>query len=170
MITQPGVLVGLNSLLEQNGSITLPTGEIIQRHPDTVVVVTTNISYEGCRTLNQSVTDRMSLVEDIELPSPEIMAQRAMAVTGATDEYQVTQMVEVVNTMSEYMRKNGITDGTCGMRSLIDWIISAEITGDVYRSALSTVISKASTDEDDREALKATILEPIFAQTRHKAS
>lgn len=40
-IIQPGVLVGLNSLLEQKGSITLPTGEVIHRHPDAVVVVTT---------------------------------------------------------------------------------------------------------------------------------
>ena len=170
VITQPGVLVGLNSLLEQSGSITLPTGEIIQRHPDTVVVVTTNVTYEGCRGLNQSVVDRMSLVEDIDLPTPEVMTQRAMAVTGATDEYQVSQMVQVVNDMSEYMRKNGITDGTCGMRSLIDWIVSADITGDVYRSALSTVISKATTDEEDREALKTTILEPIFAPKSRKAS
>ena len=52
-IVQPGVLVGLNSLLEQGGSITLPTGEIIRRHPDAVVVVTTNVSYEGCRGMNQ---------------------------------------------------------------------------------------------------------------------
>ena len=170
VITQPGVLVGLNSLLEQNGSITLPTGEVIQRHPDTVVIVTTNVTYEGCRALNQSVVDRMSLVEDIELPSPEIMVQRAMAVTGSTDEYQVSQMVQVVNDMAEYMRKNGITDGTCGMRSLIDWIISTEITGDPYRSALSTIISKATTDEEDREALKNTILEPIFAPKRRKVS
>lgn len=170
VITQPGVLVGLNSLLEQTGSITLPTGEIIQRHPDTVVVVTTNITYEGCRGLNQSVVDRMSLVEDIELPSPEVMAQRAMAVTGATDEYQVSQMVQVVNDMAEYMRKNGITDGTCGMRSLIDWITSTEITGDPYRSALCTILSKATSDEEDRETLKTTILEPIFAPKRRKAS
>ena len=167
---QPGVLVGLNSLLEQSGSITLPTGEIIQRHPDTVVIVTTNVSYEGCRGLNQSVVDRMSLVEDIDLPTPDVMTQRAIAITGATDEYQVSQMVQVVNDMSDYMRKNGITDGTCGMRSLIDWIISAEITGDVYKSALSTVISKATADEEDREALKTTILEPIFTPKRRKAS
>ena len=170
VIMQPGVLVGLNSLLEQGGSITLPTGEVIQRHPDTVIVVTTNVTYEGCRGLNQSVVDRMSLVEDIELPSPEVMVQRAMAVTGATDEYQVSQMVQVVNDMSDYMRKNNITDGSCGMRSLIDWITSAEITGDVYRSAISTIISKASSDEDDREALKTTVLEPIFAPSRKKAS
>ena len=170
VIMQPGVLVGLNSLLEQGGSITLPTGEVIQRHPDTVIVVTTNVTYEGCRSLNQSVVDRMSLVEDIELPSPEVMVQRAMAVTGAADEYQVSQMVQVVNDMSDYMRKNNITDGSCGMRSLMDWITSAEITGDVYRSAISTIISKASSDEDDREALKTTVLEPIFAPSRKKAS
>lgn len=52
-IMQPGVLVGLNSLLEQEGSITLPTGKVIKRHPDAVVVVTTNISYEGCRGMNR---------------------------------------------------------------------------------------------------------------------
>ncbi len=164
------MLVGLNSLLEQSGSITLPTGEIIKRHPDTVVIVTTNVSYEGCRGLNQSVVDRMSLVEDVELPSPEVMAQRAIAVTGAEDEAQVAQMVQVVNDMSDYMRKNGITDGTCGMRSLIDWIISTEITGDPHKSALSTIISKATSDEEDREALRTAILEPIFAPKRRKAS
>ena len=169
-IAQPGVLVGLNSLLEQSGSITLPTGEVIQRHPDAVVVVTTNTSYEGCRGMNQSVLDRMSLVRDVELPSPEVMAQRAMSVTGATDEYEVSKMVQVVNDLAEYCRKNSITDGSYGMRSLIDWIISSEITGDVYESALYTIISKATADELDREALISTVLEPIFAPKRHKAS
>ena len=167
-IVQPGVLVGLNSLLEQEGSITLPTGEIIERHPDTVVVVTTNVSYEGCRSLNQSVVDRMSLVRDIELPSPEVMVERAMSVTGATDEYQVSQMVQVVNDMAEYCRKNSITDGAVGMRSLLDWIVSTEITGDPYRSALYTVISKATSDENDREALISAVLEPIFSPIRRK--
>ena len=170
MIIQPGVLVGLNSLLEQEGSITLPTGEIIRRHPDTVVIVTTNVSYEGCRQMNQSVVDRMSLVKDIELPEPEVMVQRAMAVTGCADEYLVSQMVQVVNDMADYCRKNSITDGACGMRSLIDWVISAEISGDPYLSAKYTVISKATADEEDREALITTILDPMFAPKRKRTS
>lgn len=169
-IIQPGVLVGLNSLLEQEGSITLPTGEIIRRHPDTVVIVTTNVSYEGCRQMNQSVVDRMSLVKDIELPEPEVMVQRAMAVTGCADEYLVSQMVQVVNDMVDYCRKNSITDGACGMRSLIDWVISAEISGDPYLSAKYTVISKATADEEDREALITTILDPMFAPKRKRTS
>lgn len=169
-IVQPGVLVGLNSLLEQTGSITLPTGEIINRHPDAVVVITTNISYEGCRGMNQSVLDRMSLVKDIELPAPEIMVQRVMSVTGATDEYKVSQMVQVVNDMADYCRKNSITDGSVGMRSLIDWVISSEITGDAYQSALYTIVSKATSDSLDREALVQTILNPIFPPRRHRVS
>lgn len=169
-IMQPGVLVGLNSLLEQTGSITLPTGEIIQRHPDTVIVVTTNVSYEGCRGLNQSVVDRMSLVRDVELPTPEVMVQRAMSVTGCTDEEMVGQMVQVTNDLSEYMRKNMISDGACGMRSLIDWINSTEITGDPYTSAIYTIISKASAEPENQEAFISTVLEPVFAPPKKKAS
>lgn len=169
-IMQPGVLVGLNSLLEQEGSITLPTGEIIQRHPDAVVIVTTNVTYEGCRSMNQSIIDRMSLVRDVELPTPEVMAERAMKVTGATDEYQVSQMVQVVNDMADYCRKNSITDGSVGMRSLLDWIVSTQITGDVYQSALYTIISKATADESDRSALITSVLEPIFAPRRRTTS
>ena len=163
-IMQPGVLVGLNSLLEQEGSITLPTGEVIRRHPDAVVVVTTNVSYEGCRTLNQSVLDRMSLVRDVELPSVEVMTERAMHVTGADDENLVEQMVRVVVSMEDYCRKNRIGDGCIGMRSLIDWINSTLVTDDPYRSALYTIVSKATADEQDREALITTCLETVFSR------
>jgi hypothetical protein len=168
-IMQPGVLVGLNSLLEQSGSVTLPTGEVIKRHPDTVIVVTTNVDYEGCRGMNQSVLDRMNLVLDIELPPPEIMAQRAMSVTGCEDDVMVSRMVQVVNDMADFCRKNGVTDGSCGMRGLIDWIVSTEITGDAYTSALCTVVSKATANEEDRSALIGSTLEPIFAPKRRRA-
>ena len=167
-IAQPGVLVGLNSLLEQRGSITLPTGEIIQRHPDSVVVITTNVSYEGCRAVNQSVVDRMSLVMDIELPEAEVMVQRAMSITGETDDLMVSDMVHVVNDMAEACRKNNITDGSVGMRSLIDWIVSTQITGDPYQSALMTVISKATTEKEDRDMLIDTILDPFFNKKKRK--
>ena len=55
------------------------------------------------------------------------------------------------------------------MRSLISWIMSTEITGDPYTSALCTVISKATSDEEDRTALITSVLEPFFAPKRKKA-
>ncbi|MDR3313877.1 MAG: ATP-binding protein, partial [Oscillospiraceae bacterium] len=168
-ILQPGVLVGLNSLLEQGGTVTLPTGEIIHRHPDSIVVITTNTSYEGCRGMNQSVLDRMNLVYDIALPDEAVMTQRAMRVTGCEDDVQVTQMVKVVAAMADFCRKSGVEDGAVGMRSLIDWIISTEITGDAYTSALHTIVSKATADETDREALLTAALEPYFTRARAAA-
>lgn len=60
-IMSPGVLVGLNALMDNCQVITLPTGERVRRHPDAVIVVTTNAGYEGCRPLNQSILSRMDL-------------------------------------------------------------------------------------------------------------
>ena len=113
-ILQPGVLVGLNSLLEQEGTITLPI--------------------------------------------------------GAEDEYQVAQMVQVVCDMADFCRKNGVMDGVVGMRSLLDWVLSAQISGDPYTSALDTVVSKAAADPEDREALITSVLDPVFAPRRRKTA
>ena len=132
------------------------------------VVITTNMSYEGCCGINQSVLDRMSLTLDMELPAPEVMAKRAMSITSCKDDIMVAKMVQVVSDMADYCRKSGITDGSVGMRSLLDWIVSAEITGDPYTSALYTVISKAASEEEDRDALITTSLEPIFPPKRVK--
>ena len=44
-----------------------------------------------------------------------------------------------------------------------------EITGDPYTSARYTIVSKATSDEEDRSALLTTVLEPIFAPKQKKA-
>ena len=161
-ITMPGVLVGLNSLLERGGVITLPNGEQITRHPDAVVVITTNMSYEGCNRLNQSVVDRMDLVMEIPLPSKEILFERAMAVTKETDAAMVSLMVEVVDDIAKYCREHGIDDGEVGMRSLISWILSTRVTKDPYESAMDTIIAKATNSEVDQEELVSSFLDPKF--------
>lgn len=89
----------------------------------------------------------------------------AMAVTGATDEYQISQMVHGQRPVG-VLPKNSITDGSYGMRSLIDWIVSSEITGDVYESALYTIISKATTDEVDREALISAVWNRFYKEAK----
>lgn len=78
-IQKPGVLVSLNSLLEQNGSIRLLTGERIVRHPEAVVVMTTNVDYEGLEAINQSVLDRMDLIVDLPDPPQKKLIQRLKA-------------------------------------------------------------------------------------------
>lgn len=163
VITQPSVLVGLNSLLEKDGSITLANGEVIHRHPNCVVVMTTNVAYEGCRDLNQSVIDRCQLIMQIEDLSAETMVDRAMAATGCDDDDLVRRMVEVVQNADEFLQQRCITDGVVGMRGLLDWIESTQITDDPYKSALMTIINRATSDADDRAALIEAALEPVFS-------
>ena len=164
-IANPGVMVGLNSLLDNCQTITLPTGEHVRRHPDTVIVVTTNSDYSGCRDMNQSVISRMDLVYDIASPDLPTMVKRVMNVTGCTDEQETTKMALVVRDIAERCRQTMITDGSCGMRELKAWVLSTMITKDPYESALSTVISSASADPDNRADLITTCLEKQYVRS-----
>ncbi len=161
-IANPGVLVGLNSLLDNCQVITLPTGERVQRHPDTVIIVTTNSDYAGTRDMNQSVISRMDLLYDIEPPALATMVKRVMNVTGFTDEQVATSMAIVVRDIAEKCRQTMITDGSCGMRELKSWVQSTMVTNDPFESALSTVISSASADPDSRAELISSCLRTQF--------
>ena len=164
-IANPGVLVGLNSLLDNCQVITLPTGERVKRHPDTVIVVTTNSDYSGCRDMNQSVISRMDLIYDMEAPDLNTMVKRVMNVTGFTDEQEATKMAIVVRDVAERCRQTMITDGSSGMREFKSWVLSTMVTHDPYESALSTIISSASADPDNRAELISACLEPQYTRT-----
>jgi len=163
VIANPGVLVGLNSLLDNCKQITLPTGETIVRHPDTVVVVTTNNDYAGCRNINQSVISRMNLVLDIDEPTEKEMVSRVKAVTGCEDEEEIALMASVVREIQTRCRETMITDGVCGMRELVSWVQSYMITGDMAESARYSVLSSVSADAENREEINNTCIKPRVA-------
>ena len=160
VIANPGVMVGLNSLLDRCNSITLPTGEVIERHPDCVVIVTTNIGYEGCRDMNQSVLSRMNLIIDFDQPDTATMANRVIKLTGCTDKGAVRQMVGCVGEIIRCCREKSITDGNCGMRELIAWVQSFMVTHNILAAAKYTVLSAVSGDPENREEILSSCLLP----------
>lgn len=168
VIAQPGVMVGLNGIMEHGGSLTLPTGERIDRHPDAIVVVTTNVSYEGCRDMNVSLLDRMDMAFDINTPPVAVMVERAMAQTGFTDEKALTEMAQIVKDINATMKEQGISDGTSGDRSLLSWALSAKLTGDVYTSAMYTLLPKCTANDEDRALLQKRLNASSFASRRKK--
>ncbi len=162
VISNPGVLVGLNSLLDRCNAITLPTGERIERHPDTVIVVTTNVSYEGCKNLNQSIISRMNLVVDVDEPDTDTLTKRVLGITGCSDKDMVKKMAQTISDIVEKCRETMITDGSCGVRELISWVQSYMIIGDALEAAKYTVLSSVSGDPENREEIFSTCIEPIF--------
>lgn len=163
VIANPGVLVGLNALLDRCASVTLTTGEVIQRHPDTVVVITTNNNYAGCRDINQSVLSRMNLILDMETPDVDTMAERVMKITGCTDKTMVTDMATAVQEISERCKETLINDGSCGVRELINWVQSYMVCNNVLDAAKITVLSSVSGDPENRADILTSCLEQKFA-------
>lgn len=163
VIANPGVLVGLNGLLDRCASVVLPTGEIVKRHPDTVVIVTTNTNYAGCRDLNQSIISRMNLVMDLDEPDTDTLASRVINITGCTDTSAVVEMAKTVAEINEHCRETMINDGSCGVRELISWVQSYMISGSILESAGYTVLSSASSDPENRAEIYSTCLEGKFA-------
>ncbi len=77
-----GVVPALNPAMDGTQSITLPNGEIVQRHPACIFVGTTNIDLEGCRRMNQAWQDRCQLIVDVLEPSDEELVCRIKSMTG----------------------------------------------------------------------------------------
>ena len=162
-IANPAVLVGLNGLLDQCKSITLPTGETVMRHPDTVIVITTNVDYAGCRGMNQSIISRMNLVIDLDEPDIDTLVKRVKGITGCTDTSAIKTMAKIVHSIHEYCHDAAINDGCCGVRELIAWVQSYMICKDISESAKYTILSCASSDASCREEIKVSCLDTVLA-------
>ncbi len=163
VIANPGVLVGLNSLLDRCNSVFLPNGEVINRHPDTTIVVTTNNDYAGCRPMNQSIISRMNLVIDLNEPDEETLVERVLGITGCTEKKAVRDMARVVKSISEYCKENQINDGCCGVRELIAWVQSYMICGDIEESAHYTVLASVSSSADNQAEIEDNCINTMFA-------
>ena len=162
VIANPGVLVGLNSLMDRCNSVFLPNGETVQRHPDMVIVVTTNNDYAGCKPLNQSVISRMSMLIDLMEPDEETLVERVLGVTGCKEKKTVQTMARIVHSISEYCRENLITDGCCGVRELISWVQSYMVCGDIRESAHYTILPSATADAISRAEVEESCLDTVL--------
>lgn len=163
IIANQGVLVGLNGLLDNSKAIMLPTGEIIRRHPDSIVIITTNTDYVACRPMNQSVLSRMDLIIDMDEPEKDILVRRVSGITGCSDMGVLSLMAEAMGDIQMKCRAEAITDGSCGMRELISWVQSFMICGNVMSAAAKTVLSSVSSNPDNRDEISRTCLETRFA-------
>ena len=156
VIRDAAVLMALNSALEIDGSINLPT-RTIRRHPDFMAVITTNRGYNGCRPLNEALRDRIQHAEKMDLPPVEVMAERAAAKTGCKDMDLLRAFAHTIILLDQTAKANAIK-GAAGMRSYFFWIDSVLYGTNVLEALYHKVIYKITTDNEEisllEEALK----------------
>ncbi|MBG9789837.1 AAA family ATPase [Brevibacillus laterosporus] len=155
VIRDAAVLMALNSALELDGSINLPT-EIIRRHPDFIAVITTNRSYAGTRPLNEALRDRVQHTEKIDLPTKEIMIERVVAKTGFQDEKMLGILADIVMTLDKTARANAIK-GVAGMRSFFYWADAIAGGASATESLYHKVIYKITTDSEEIKLLEEAL-------------
>lgn len=155
VIRDASVLVALNSALEPNGLLNIPTG-IIRRHPDCVVVITTNRNYQGNRPLNESLRDRVQHAEKMDLPTIEVMIERAIAKTGFADYDYLEIMAKIIRLLDETAKANAIK-GVAGMRSYFFWVNSLRQGQNPLESIFPKVLYKLTTDETELQILQEAL-------------
>ena len=156
VIRDAAVLMALNSALEPDGSLNLPT-RIAHRHPDFIAVITTNRGYNGYRPLNEALRDRVQHAEKLDLPPKAVMMERAKAKTGYQSENVLSLLAETIMLLDETARANAIK-GVAGMRSYIFWV-DAVASGAPVRSTLyHKVLYKITTDPQELAILEQALV------------
>ena len=156
VIRDAAVLMALNSSLEPDGSLNLPT-RIAHRHPDFIAVITTNRGYNGYRPLNEALRDRVQHAEKLDLPPKAVMMERAKAKTGYQSENVLSLLAETIILLDETARANAIK-GVAGMRSYIFWVDAALSGASVQSTLYHKVLYKITTDPQELAILEQALV------------
>ncbi|BFH68692.1 hypothetical protein J27TS7_24930 [Paenibacillus dendritiformis] len=155
VIRDAAVLMALNSALELDGSINLPT-EVIRRHPDFIAVITTNRSYAGTRPLNEALRDRVQHTEKMDLPAKSVMVERTMAKTDFRNQRVLGVLADVIIVLDQAARAHAIK-GVAGMRSLFYWADAVARGASARESLYYKVIYKMTTDSEEIKRLEEAL-------------
>lgn len=156
VIRDAAVLMALNSALEPDGSLNLPT-RIVHRHPDFIAVITTNRGYNGYRPLNEALRDRVQHAEKLDLPPKAVMMERAKAKTGFQSKNVLSLLADTIILLDETARANAIK-GVAGMRSYIFWVDAVASGASIQRTMYNKVLYKITTDPQELSILEQALI------------
>lgn len=155
-----------NSLFDGTELVQLPDGSTLTPHPDFIAVFTTNVSYEGCNQMNQSLISRNQFVSEVKLPSTEETIERLKAQLSWPEDKStepISQAVLCMQKINEFLRDESLDDGSCDFRAVKDWLqmfLSFNQIG-VKKSLLELadycIITKATLESEYHDTIRSLI-------------
>lgn len=155
---RPGVLGKLNSLLDENRQIDLPTGEIVRANKNFRIIATCNIAYEGTNRFNKALINRfddVTIFTDLDRTSAiEVIKQR----TGYANISKINKVYDVYEALKKFAKEQNV-DAVVSMRQLINIFNK----GKYYKNAMDAVqrimINGAFIeDEEYRQVFNDTVI------------
>lgn len=142
-LLNPAVMAAMNSLFDGIGKTATPDGRIIQIHPETVVIMTTNLKYEGCNSMNQSVISRFVPVNIPYLEKNQLV-ERMQIYSGFANTSVLKKMADVYYSAIKQAEDLEIWDGAIDVRGMCQWATATAVNGKVWENGLDIFISKCS--------------------------
>lgn len=166
-VRDSGVGIALNELMDGHMSFTLPTGEVVKRNENTIIVFCANVDERNCNEFEASMKSRFHQRIKVETPQKEELIQRVSAMTGFTDSQILEKMATVVMALAQATVSKGI-NGTCGVREFANWVLSYSFNAQklkrfeenklLRQTALSTVITGCALHAEEIEELTNEVL------------
>ena len=163
LIVEPGTLGKLNRLLDDSRKLDLLYGEVVERHPNAIIIITTNLNYVANREFDFSVVSRMNKVQHRKDLTEQQLAERAMFRTGCKDMEVLKQMAKVMKRLDAVVKEEFGKAGLCGYREYENWVYEYMRTQNLVKAAEDTVLSKLASDEEDRNLLRQVCMEIYVA-------
>lgn len=155
---RPGVLSKLNSLLDENRQIDLPTGECIKAHKNFRLIATCNIAYEGTNRFNKALINRFEIVHVFKEPDRDAMVKIIQERTGYKNKENILKIYTVYSAIKKYSEEE-----QCNVKVSLRQLLNLFNKGMYYKNACDAVkdilINGAFIeDEEHKEYFETTIL------------
>lgn len=154
---QQGMLSCLFDVLDKDsiGVLNTPLGDIV-RHPDFMIIATTNRKYRGTKPLNEAARSRFQYFLKMESPSPEVVAQRIMAKTGLkalSDAMKVAEVFDILEKKCEEINTSSVVT----LRGVYTFADAVKRGKSPAWAAERYLIWAATTDSDEVDELKLAL-------------
>lgn len=167
-VRDSGVGIALNELMDGHMSFSLPTGEVIKRNENTIIVFCANVEEANCNEFEASMKSRFHQRIKVETPAKEELIERVSAMTMFNDNVVLEKMATVVLALAQAIVSKGI-NGTCGVREFANWVLAysfeLRLYGSKYdinkllkRTAESTVLTGCSLHIEEIEELRNEVI------------
>lgn len=153
------VLKSLNEALDDTSVIHLPTGEVVRRNENCIVVVTANIGsgYRGIEDFSNDFIARMDQHDRFTLPDDKELIERVIDRSGYTNKDNIKKMIAVMKAIQKVLLEIRGDYGSCSPRALYSWARKTKNCGKPYYAGLKTIVGLATQDPEEEVELIAQL-------------